>query len=1073
MRASTFTNSVGVNVHVEYTDGQYASSAAVVADLQYLGVDHVRDAALNPANQGQSSYAVLASAGIKFDLFFQGTNIPSTLSLVDSLEAAYPGSISAIEGPNEINNWPITYNGLTGNSAGVAYQDALYSAVQGDSALSNVPIYSLTGNTTAGQATDVNVHAYPFSGAQPYSTLSSDLAATPGLSTAAGAVLTEAGYYTLTDGVGWGGVSEQAQATMTLNLVMDATKLGYSQVYLYQLLDAYNDPTGSNPDDHFGLFDLNNNPKPVAVAIHDLMGILDDTGSTAATFTTGSLNYTISNLPSTGNSLLMEKSNGAYDIVVWNEPQVWNATTETDIAVAPTTVTVNLGGTFTNVSVYDPMTGETAIATAQNTSSIQVAITDSPLIIEVSGLEATQVTSSPTVVKNGQTQTMSGGTTQNMVVNSGGKMTALGGLINTMTDNGSVTVASGANGSGITVGAGGTLTVAGGKVSGTVVNSGGAAYVSSGGVASVTVVNAGGKLTVSGGVLSGVTDKGGSVNVASGGVANGITIGPSGTLAVSGGTVAGMVLNSGGSAYVSSGGAVRGDTVNSGGKLTVSSGGLVNTLADSGLVSVTTSGWGGGITVGSGATLTVSGGSVSGTVVDSGGLMTASGGSIDMLTDDGSATVAGGARGSGVTIGAGGTLTVSGATVSAMIVNSGGTAHVLSGGVISGVTDNSSVTIASGANGSAITVGGGGGLTVSGGTAAGTVINSGGAAYVTMGGAVRGDVVNSGGLLSASGSGSLINTVTDNGAVSISASGWGGSITVGGGGALTVSGGTISGTTVNGGGAVSAASATVSGTVVNAGALLTASGGLISTMTDNGSVTVTAGGRGSGITIGSGGTLTVSGGTVSGTVVKNGGAAYISSGGVASATVVNAGGTLVVSSGGALASTLSLAGGTATIIGAVTSATTVSFVGSGGELILNNVGTFSGKIVGLQDPSQKIDLMGFAYNSGETASWTEAANKTSGTLTVTDGAQVAKLTLQGSYVTGNFVMSSDNQGGTIIVDPPFGSTPAPSQRIGNFVQAMASFGTDSNPSAIAPHALTNGNLLGASFLTAGSTGHHI
>lgn len=70
---STFVATLGVNVHVEYTDGKYANATNVINDLNFLGISHVRDAVLNPSNQGQSSYDALAGAGIKFDLFFKET----------------------------------------------------------------------------------------------------------------------------------------------------------------------------------------------------------------------------------------------------------------------------------------------------------------------------------------------------------------------------------------------------------------------------------------------------------------------------------------------------------------------------------------------------------------------------------------------------------------------------------------------------------------------------------------------------------------------------------------------------------------------------------------------------------------------------------------------------------------------------------------------------------------------------------------------------------------------------------------------------------------------------------------
>ena len=47
-----------------------------------------------------------------------------------------------------------------------------------------------------------------------------------------------------------------------------------------------------------------------------------------------------------------------------------------------------------------------------------------------------------------------------------------------------------------------------------------------------------------------------------------------------------------------------------------------------------------------------------------------------------------------------------------------------------------------------------------------------------------------------------------------------------------------------------------------------------------------------------------------------------------------------------------------------------------------------------------------------------AGNNLSGTLTVTDGTHTANLTLLGIYAPGNFTLSSDLHGGTIVNDPP-------------------------------------------------------
>lgn len=386
IRASDFLNSIGVNVHVEYTDGKYADVSQVIRDLAYLGVTHVRDATLIPTNQGQASYDALAKAGIKFGLFVQGRDIDASLSLLNKFALAHPGAIEAIEGPNEINNFPVTYGGLSGAAAGFAYQSALYRGVSADPVLSGTPVFSFTDNAYfSATANSSNVHPYPHEGAQPdpvlADTLSRQLRAAPGKPV----VITETGYYSLPSRVGWGGVDLQTHAKLTINLLLDAARLGYKKTYIYQLLDAYPDPTNSDQEKHFGFFDIHNNAKPVAVALHNLSAILKDDGGTASTFAVGALPVQIAGLPTTGFSLVLQKSSGAFDVVVWNEPQVWNNAAHAPIATGSSTITVDFGGRFARVTVYDPLAGLSPVAAATAARQLQLAISDRPLVIEVSG----------------------------------------------------------------------------------------------------------------------------------------------------------------------------------------------------------------------------------------------------------------------------------------------------------------------------------------------------------------------------------------------------------------------------------------------------------------------------------------------------------------------------------------------------------------------------------------------------------------------------------------------------------------------------------------------------------------
>ena len=98
------------------------------------------------------------------------------------------------------------------------------------------------------------------------------------------------------------------------------------------------------------------------------------------------------------------------------------------------------------------------------------------------------------------------------------------------------------------------------------------------------------------------------------------------------------------------------------------------------------------------------------------------------------------------------------------------------------------------------------------------------------------------------------------------------------------------------------------------------------------------------------------------------------------------------------------------------SADTVTFAGSTGTLKLDAPSTFSGKIFnfrgnGTLSGSDQIDLTNINFHSVKDT----YAN---GVLTVTDGTNTDKLTLNGSYTLANFSFASDGSGGTIVYDPP-------------------------------------------------------
>ena len=110
-------------------------------------------------------------------------------------------------------------------------------------------------------------------------------------------------------------------------------------------------------------------------------------------------------------------------------------------------------------------------------------------------------------------------------------------------------------------------------------------------------------------------------------------------------------------------------------------------------------------------------------------------------------------------------------------------------------------------------------------------------------------------------------------------------------------------------------------------------------------------------------------------------------------------------------------GATVAIDGA--SAQSVTFTGSTGTLTLNDAVAFKGQVSGLAG-SDAIDLADVSYGANTTATF--LGNTEGGTLTITNGTQTANIALVGDYLSSYWTVSSDGNGGTLVVDPTSSNT---------------------------------------------------
>jgi hypothetical protein len=405
--SSEFVGSLGVNTHVGWTKTPYGNLQKVAAGAHYLGIHKLRDSVDALSYPGIDQ---LAGEGFTFDLWSH-PDLSTFMRQVDALTQAHPGFVAAIEGPNEVDGWPISYNRLSGYRAASAFQAALYAKVKADRLLRHAPVYNVTvSGLDAGKykalgdlsgSTDyANVHVY-YGGGQPsYGWSQADttfhwknwLAAgqidAPGKPT----VITETG---ASSAYLWGGgVDETTQAKQILNSLMVSAKSGVAATYFYELVESQRgDATKSEA--HYGLFRYDWTPKPAATALHNFTQILTN-GSGSGGFTPGSLEYRVQGLPQTGQHFLFQERHGVYDLVVWAEPDVWNETTHTPIPSPAAQVTVSLGAPRM-VAVYDPLKAATPQQSLGPVNRVTVSLTDHPIIIELkSAARAATIGETPT-----------------------------------------------------------------------------------------------------------------------------------------------------------------------------------------------------------------------------------------------------------------------------------------------------------------------------------------------------------------------------------------------------------------------------------------------------------------------------------------------------------------------------------------------------------------------------------------------------------------------------------------------------------------------------------------------------
>jgi hypothetical protein len=406
--ADSFIQSIGVDTHIFFFSTPYGDYAQVKAALKELGVKHARDGAPALSNStAWSRYSDLcATLGIKYILNANESTwvSPATSAQFEQMVSQGGCAVEGFEGPNEYNLTNLDGSNPDWNTELESYQRTMFKNLNA-STVANLPLLAAPLGKDAGDYSPEPVELGPYSDAN-------SMHSYPGPNMPTGShraewisllfdrdipkaeevgaprrpvYATETGYTTASGHVLE--ISEAAKARYVPRLSFEYFNAGIARGYHYQLLDHR---IGTKAQDHYGLISYDGVKKPAFRSLENIIDILEDPGPS---FATSSLDYTLANTTPNIHQTLLQKRNGTFYLVLWQEVRSYDWQNDQLITVTPQNVTVRFSSTMKTVRVFDPTSiassGPTDDAerhpsrTLSSVSSVTEPIGDQVKIIEV------------------------------------------------------------------------------------------------------------------------------------------------------------------------------------------------------------------------------------------------------------------------------------------------------------------------------------------------------------------------------------------------------------------------------------------------------------------------------------------------------------------------------------------------------------------------------------------------------------------------------------------------------------------------------------------------------------------
>lgn len=387
-----FINSIGVNTHLNYFDRTYGNFPFVERELRSIGILHLRDGIhLQNRDYDDALYGrwvKLGNDGIRFDAVLDprsqlGAITPELLTKVLTLSG---NTIESFEGANEmdisgISNWV---------SIDSDFQKALLSAVRSLPKRSQISLlgpslaFAAHGSRFDGAAIEAdqgNLHSYP-AGKMPSVLFPEQMTLARAMYGDRQVMITESGYHNaLNDHSDQPAVSETAAAKYIPRLFLEDFASGIQRTYLYEFLDEAPDPELKNNQLHWGLIRADGTEKPAFVSMRRLIAELHDKAEPASLT---ELSWSLTPSMKSAHHVLLEKSTGELDLIIWNELSSFDVKKQAEIVNPPSAAVLTLRHKARRIVLYEPVVQDAPIKVYENTASVPISIPDHPLVIEIS-----------------------------------------------------------------------------------------------------------------------------------------------------------------------------------------------------------------------------------------------------------------------------------------------------------------------------------------------------------------------------------------------------------------------------------------------------------------------------------------------------------------------------------------------------------------------------------------------------------------------------------------------------------------------------------------------------------------